>query len=740
MHTEEPIHFIDAMPGAGKTEYFVAKAVQMMNEGPRDYILVYVAPTIHLLKEAYARLLLNPALKSKLTAQRRTFIVAEPASVAEEFAKPVLIDGKPFVPPYRPITDAPTVALNYLFGLVRARDYKKHVYKGTSHLQSLEGEAEPGSLLMTTHESFVRVFRTDHTGRNFAVMKTMTVIFDEARKCVLDTKPLTVNSTHLQPFMRAMEVDFIDGPDAKQNAKNVEWHGGWNLCLVKDIESVDDLKKRFKVPRQDLIPQVVLDARKKFQQYVANGRAAMYILTNVSAQQLLGKKTDTIVMFLILRPSELFTNYARVILTSAFFKDSQMYHFLKSDGHVFNGMLADRTLTHLDPIRQRDRLLRKAAANRLMVAPLLRKQISSNSPDKLYTKNLTRALLDYGMVLPLELAKEASSLINPDLSMAAAVTRLANGKPVVASRKLQRRLEHYAVPPLWVLIERSAEIFKEWASKQDHLGKPFTLLTLNSMSKKSVRNRRVWTPTRVGYRDVVHTILSRGKLDFDEDPTGSDLHTEDERRDKNAIPDYWMKALRRYVYHKSPEACFTVPGSPLLHGINKYSGMHAFTHLAALNPDPRLIRVYKGLISDYNVDLDHSIENLVQTLYRTNLRDPHATNQVLMIIPYLDSAELLASKIGTKRFNIYAEPRLIALQHRQVLTEEMKIKRTDAISSAVRKYDPALVPKINSTRNLLLKARERLELNPNSQLTARTVKRHEENLARLRAQAAIKKG
>ena len=54
-HNTREFAFIDAMPGAGKTEYFVQKAAKQITEN-RKGILVYVAPTTKLLAEAFRRI------------------------------------------------------------------------------------------------------------------------------------------------------------------------------------------------------------------------------------------------------------------------------------------------------------------------------------------------------------------------------------------------------------------------------------------------------------------------------------------------------------------------------------------------------------------------------------------------------------------------------------------------------------------------------------------------------------
>jgi hypothetical protein len=159
-----------------------------------------------------------------------------------------------------------------------------------------------------------------------------------------------------------------------------------------------------------------------------------------------------------------------------------------------------------------------------------------------------------------------------------------------------------------------------------------------------------------------------------------------------ALSPYWEKYFKKYVYHKSDDHVFAIPRSPKLHGLNTYSGIHAFCHLAALNPDPQRIFVYKSLMPEYDIDQDHSIENLVQMLYRTSLRQPEATERVLMIVPYLTSVDLLSSKIykNPKRLRVMHLPKLSPLIYRRSIDAEklqQSARKGNAASLATnRKY------------------------------------------------------
>jgi hypothetical protein len=66
-----------------------------------------------------------------------------------------------------------------------------------------------------------------------------------------------------------------------------------------------------------------------------------------------------------------------------------------------------------------------------------------------------------------------------------------------------------------------------------------------------------------------------------------------------------------------------------------------FIHLAALNPPLDVVRLYKKALPDYNPDYDHVLENLIQTVYRTNLRVPFASAPIHMILSHEELAHSL---------------------------------------------------------------------------------------------------
>ena len=705
--------YIDAMPGAGKTEFFVNLAVKQLKT-PNAGILVYVAPTTKLLAEAFSR------IAEKLQDDRlanQVMIVANPFELGSLLVKAA--------PTYRVIEDQPSTALNFLFGLMTFERYSKTRYKDGCH-HDLKTPLRPGQVVMTTHESFVRLNRSPQQGCDFSVLERMTVIFDEARKCVLHSQELRVPREQWQAMWGSLETSPVE--DLRERKGKYRLYEVEKMLPLREVCKLHGLT----MSRKALLPDHVKGMLRLFNKYTKTGRGGLYVLSSAdpATAHLDLQMADKISIQVVMRPTSLFENYKRVILTSAFFRDSQMYHFLKKDGHRLRSLLQGDVKGPLKLIRDRGEALRHAAGQRLQVATLIRSEFYGANPA--YQNVLSSNLLDKGMLLPIEIANEASGNIRNDLTVDEVIRNLNrdDGQQVSTVKGLHNRMRRWAVPPLWVLLDRAAVIFENWRVDSKEPGR--SLLALN------VASYRRWAPSSVRYLRMVRFILAHGSVELKGDRSESDLHDGEHDLDAKLVPPMWRARLHDILYSKSANSLFTVPRTPFLHGINRYKHLNAFTHLAALNPGPSLISVYQILIPKYNIDQDHSIENLVQTLYRTSLRELGATEPVLMIIPFEASADLLAEKIGVKSFKVYEEPYFAIFHHfKSERTDSQRERHLQATKDANQRFDPRYKDELQRARNRASSARSSYLKNPESEKLKATWERHEAALARLKVKAAL---
>jgi len=713
-HNTREFAFIDAMPGAGKTEYFVQKAAKQITEN-RKGILVYVAPTTKLLAEAFRRIarVIGTEQASKVV------IVSNPFELGSALSK----TG------YKVRRDQPATALNYLFGLIPRDRYLATTYRAEfSH--DCTHELEDGQVVMTTHESFVRLNRQDATGRDFKLLKRMTVIFDEARKCVLHSQELKVPRDQWKSMWTCLKVSPVE--DTRERASRFKLFKVESLMSPRDLCKVHGLT----LARRSLLPEHMKGMLRLFNKYTRTGRGSLYILSSSDprAEYQDVEGMGNISIQVVMRPTSLFENYRRVILTSAFFQDSQMYHFLHKDGHKLTPLLEGRELKGaLLKIKRRSERLRVAAGERIEVAMLLRDEFYGNV-NPAYRNTLSSNLLDKGMVIPIKLAHELiEEEINPALSIDQVIRALATEDKktkIAKDERVVNQLRQWAIPPLWVLLDEAATIFRNWEGRINE--KQRSLLALN------VASYRRWAPSSVRYLRMVRFILAHGDVALRGDKSDSDLNDGEHDLDAKLVPELWRKKLKYALYANSDDSVFTVPRTPHLHGINKYDRLNAFTHLAALNPGPSLVSVYHILIPDYDIDQDHSIENLVQTLYRTSLRDPKATEPVLMIVPYEASAELLASKIGVDGFKIHRRAKLAVFHHiKTTRTEDQVVRQREGTRAALTKYDPQYRDELEKLRKRLITAESRLKASPDSARVQATVAKHKKAFEALQKKARL---
>ena len=655
-------HFVDAMPGAGKTEYFVTRAIQLLSKGRADRALIYVAPTILLLKEALRRIAAHPGFKKQM--ERKITLVTTTNKIRRDDL------------PMRCVlhNEAPRKVINYLLGLSNS----------CGDMDKLPPTIQLGDLILTTHESFVQVNHRDPTGRDFSILRQCEVIFDEARHCVIEHRMLKeISNEHLILMSRAFAFHQAafrkKGPSEKDPDISAT---AWHVYQLTDAQPVSKMKASFGVRNWTSIPRSIRKLHRDVSLFSDSGRASVFVMASVNPMELMAADTkdSRVSAYTLLRPTSLFNHYKDVTLTSAFFKDSHMYHFLKEDGHEFHD-LRDSKRPELTSIYRRDRILRNALSKRLVVGVLMKENTSSYSKED-YRNNLTSNLLNNGMVIPAKIPEDKlnKSITMSKSSLPEIISALQAGDQVARSPIIQSELEKHAFPPLWILIKETARLI-EHAWECGYIKRPKSGIDYHNLALLVLNvSRNLWSRKQVPYAAVVQALYSRGKL-VDSAAIDEDFHTvysKEERQMVDNTSKEWRRELARHLYIQSPEAKFVIPHTNKLHGINKYSELNAFAHLAALNPTPQLIAFYKVVLGpEYDIDQDHSIENLVQMLYRTSLRKVEAKSRVLMIVPYKAQAKLLQAKIGCDEFVYMNVPRLAQWHHRRVLSKADRVSMTD---------------------------------------------------------------
>lgn len=324
-------------------------------------------------------------------------------------------------------------------------------------------------------------------------------------------------------------------------------------------------------------------------------------------------------LFVFLRPDRLFQGFDNVTFLAAHFKDSQMYHLLKQSGFEFSSVDDEFSKN----VCLRSEVLKKELATRLKVIPLC-----TNLPRATLTKNV--------------LDKECAAPIRFNTVMMS--EDFVHHKQVGV-------LDTFRAPLLWVLIREALYVLNNLK---------VTGLPLVVKNKSSY----VWHGQMCPNNSMDMLINNY---------TGTSFNA---TADMAKVPDYWKAFIRDKLGVGSPNRKAEVLNQVVLHGLNKYKSRNAVIHLAAINPPPSVVQFYKNYIPTYDHEVDYTIDSIVQTLYRTSLRTPKATDDVYLAVANEETVKLLEKKFEIALTRIH-KPRLRILREEKVV-KEVRVKEPNA--------------------------------------------------------------
>lgn len=568
------LFYIDAIPGSGKTEYFIERAIALLQNPDPDHVLVYAAPTHKLIEETYRRLVTKFGVSSE-----RIQLISQ-------------------------MTGRPTLVLQRLFG----------------RSTPLVDRVRMGSVVLVSQEALLRM---DMGQVNF---KLARLFFDETCKIVHGTAHLGAG--------------FVLRPDTP---------------LIDKAREKNYVLSRYMPQHKDQIKDTLAGALKTFH----DSQSPFYKETYVVKHQ--GTTTVSLTAFAIWKPEMLFRAFEQVTVTASFFKDSQLYLYLTQNGTKLVNLLMQKNLSEaLRKIRRRAELIINSTIERARVGVLL---------EEATTRVLTTKLLGEGVVFPTksELGayfKEHPLLLRQSVMGVLSAVRTARAdmreSAIRASLDLhfeteeQRLIAPWSRPPLLVLIERSFAMIQQWSNF--HGRKPQTLLIPNSPGLFNDLRQRYWL-SHMPYANLVATASLFGP------PEDGPINIELLRGPtKKLFLSMSMRdvAVLQEVRHKTEMRLLSVSESPVLHGLNTLTDHTVFVHLAALNPTPMQHIFFEFLIPGYDPESDYCADSIAQLLYRTNLRNPKSKEQVLVILPYEATVQLLETKLGLEigKFKRIGKPTL----------------------------------------------------------------------------------
>ena len=713
MSTTKPIlTTIDAFPGSGKTNYFNSQASEnVLGSSNRKFVLVYAAPTRALCKEVYFAILkkLNPSFVGE----------ADLSSI-----DPKILSRIHQV--WHNDESERDHSLDRLFNKtapkIRIIDSLNDLL-GTCEEPDVAIAAKPGHVIITTHESFMKV-------RNVPTLHPTWVFFDEARQClgVKDTIhiPKAISADYLSMFKpRRLENSNEDDTDVRHVYKLTTLPNLPEVkALIEPYMNKVSLKKKFQRGPIDLY---------QIFKTIDKDRVSLFILAKEEAFSRTSKGSQdnySISVYPFNKPTGLFHNYARVTVMSAFFKDSQMYHALKGNYQVYSLLRPSKdetdvpdwiTIARNDNLikttKGRDRQLRTKMGRRLRIVPLLTSNwdsedslhhsISVDRKDISSKDRLTKETLRSGMLVSPKVATKVQTFID-DIHL-----------PINSWKVIELVWLHWFIfirtEPLNkqpVLSTKDQSAYKlRWRAMygQDYdnvIPKIFNWLEPFMFDKKSneilfpswVLTRRAKKAAKlIGAESPLLIYNSAASAPLPFMPT--------KLKDANSF--VWNKSLvsdTTAKLRKRFSKFFIIPESLKLNGLNLWIKNNHLVHLAALNPSLETISVFKKLLPKYDVEYDFILENLVQTLYRTSLREPTLKDSHLVYL-YVVRASLarwLTDKIQLNfQLHIFDDkdfPPLVELRFNSKVALHLKKAR---ISFTKTKYDKETAAALRKVRSKL---------------------------------------
>ena len=637
------LEIIDAMPGAGKTHFFIQMAKSLLFDPNPKYKLLYVAPTKALLVEVALRITGNirrpklPGSKSVGSYERNKIHCVwyndDPEEIINQQELSVL------------------KRTNFSF----SRDVK--ITKTLSNMLETDEVCQVGDIILTTYTAFLR---TNPVTEEEPTRK-IWVFFDEARRCLGLRKKIYTSLGCLPSIIEAYSPIIHsksepDGLVALRFRKPLPTNLSKKLITDLGSSSASAIKYLQTCDYTRTTQYLVLDTKKLNIIYKKIGEDTYKIRSMGLKYRNSNSGVTGFPIYPFMKPNHLFDGYERVTVLSAYFAHSQMYHMLKQDNYRMINMVTprakDRQLIEDSPqllsvykkfspiLRERSRTLRDSLEKRLHLVPILYKEDDDIS-GKVHKRNLTKYLLTRGIIVERSVLRKAKELVAASgvkLSSQDVTLGLWNQYWSVHNKNRGSRL--------------SESMYR--AAKKDTKFNLYDQLLKLIQPYMVTKSGDILTPLRVLLRESLLRLSKIRPLYLISGQLLTVINSESGEcpymppRDGYTT---WTEALVEDCLYtersRSRNFNMNIVSGPYLNGLNSWIEGRMLVHLAALNPKPEEIRLYAKALPTYNPEYDYLLDNLMQSVYRTNLRMPEGTDPVYMVLSHEEVAIALNEMMGT---------------------------------------------------------------------------------------------
>lgn len=416
----------------------------------------------------------------------------------------------------------------------------------------------PGTILVMTHQAFLQLPDLDRGSE-------IRVFFDEARKFILD--------------------------DGTIRFANAEFRKAFSTFLVEFSVPVEDTEfRKVAIPKGCKPPAYLLSGDttsdgqltmhrhvKRFLASARNPKLDLYVKEQTTGD-------NKVSVHRVVVPSRAFRGFKSVLLLSAYFKDSQMYHLLNEDSDVILESIFRRRPKLAERILETEKRMQLRFRDVTLI-PLM------SEPKKI---SMDRIRSD--MAIPRDKIVEICNLADT-LGITLTGIQDATDQTGLTSGGTRKLRPNYA--EFYAAVERSG-------------GGPRLLTWCLEMAS-----------------DVVSKIKGANRL------CGNPLLVVNKKGHSLAQAEPFELPLGPFEM---------IP--PASHGLNKYRECNVIAYLSANNPTPEMCKLFNALLPRYEPDKDHAADSCVQAVTRLSVRESTSSDKVYVILPDMGLAKLVEEKFN----------------------------------------------------------------------------------------------
>lgn len=614
------VKYASVLPGTGKTKWAIDELLTNLSE--RQQIIIYVAPTVVLLEEV------NSKLKAKSKASDHAHIYPVYGSALKD--------------------NAASVGHHLELLLIGGVDRFHNAYRPIKH-----------GVVLCTHEGFTRMRHDGHNDLMQARLRTR-IIFDEARKCTMNVKKFTMPKDIADTlFKKHLQIeDYSQVP-----LDNVYRPMKVLTSNQEDLHNLFAKNKQLRKTYSDL---------SDYLESAASGATKVYAAI---AYTYSNKENLFAILHTMLVPYKLFYGWADVVLLSAFFENSQMYHMLSQNDFG-------------SEVRGEDES-KKAYLLRL--------------------RKLTLAST------PINLVDITSSVVNPKrvevVKKRYAQTSITYLSPDVTFSK--RHLDQSVM----VGTKALDTLDSDFRSRCRELGGSVTLRSILNIAQRDSTEHFEAAPK---FKALIKEIASLPGLVKQYTPlqwyARASIYISNQwylknKKEVQAVPitcnaGFNQQYVKEISLAAPTDSWVSMPFQS--HGLNTFKGYDTIAFLATLNPKPEVKAIMHQLCPDYDPDLDYTLDQCIQSSTRCSIRDTKSKSKPLIIVVDNNLAAAVKKHLCDLPTIIEPETFKIPIRIPVYLSASQQKAHRESIRETKKRYNAKPESKIKS-KQAMAKLRDRPE-------------------------------